>query len=244
MIIITRYIIGISLALLTFLSCDTSKSLQSYIVEKQEDNRFLKIDVPTSLLSEIDSLSKEQKQVLASIRKINVVAYPKTEGTEQDYENEITRLSLIFNQEKYQKLASFKSKSQKVSLMYLGSVTAIDEVIVYALDNQTGLAVFRLLGKDMKPSDVLNLSEMLESGNIDLSNLTGLQDVFYLKTEVKVSNLYSSIITWSNSSHFLFYIQRNFKCFYKICNRFFVYCLIGSSKSFKGLIRIWIGLSS
>lgn len=185
MIIITRYIIGISLALLTFLSCDTSKSLQSYIVEKQEDNRFLKIDVPTSLLSEIDSLSKEQKQVLASIRKINVVAYPKTEGTEQDYENEITRLSLIFNQEKYKKLASFKSKSQKVSLMYLGSVTAIDEVIVYALDNQTGLAVFRLLGKDMKPSDVLNLSEMLESGNIDLSNLTGLQDVFSLKTEVK-----------------------------------------------------------
>ena len=185
MIIITRYIIGISLALLTFLSCDTSKSLQSYIVEKQEDNRFLKIDVPTSLLSEIDSLSKEQKQVLASIRKINVVAYPKKEGTEQDYENEITRLSLIFNQEKYQKLASFKSKSQKVSLMYLGSVTAIDEVIVYALDNQTGLAVFRLLGKDMKPSDVLNLSEMLESGNIDLSNLTGLQDVFYLKTEVQ-----------------------------------------------------------
>lgn len=185
MITITKYIIGISLALLTFLSCDTSKSLQSYIVEKQEDNRFLKVDLATSLLSEIDSLSKEQKQVLASIRKINVVAYPKTEGTEQDYENEITRLSLIFNQEKYQKLASFKSKSQKVSLMYLGSVTAIDEVIVYALDNQTGLAVFRLLGKDMKPSDVLNLSEMLESGNIDLSNLTGLQDVFYLKTEVQ-----------------------------------------------------------
>ena len=69
--------------------------------------------------------------------------------------------------------------------MYLGSVTAIDEVIVYALDNQTGLAVFRLLGKDMKPSDVLKLSEMLESGNLDLSILTGLQDVFYPNVEVK-----------------------------------------------------------
>ena len=185
MMTITKYIITITLGLLTLLSCDTSKSLQSYIVEKQDDNRFLKIDLATSLLSEIDSLSKDQKQVLASIRKINVVAYPKKEGTEQDYESETTRLSLIFNQEKYQKLASFKSKSQKVSLMYLGSVTAIDEVIVYALDNQTGLAVFRLLGNDMKPSDVLKLSEMLESGNLDLSNLTGLQDVFYPNIEVK-----------------------------------------------------------
>ena len=81
MMTITKYIITITLGLLTLLSCDTRKSLQSYIVEKQDDNRFLKIDLATSMLSEIDSLSKDQKQVLASIRKINVVAYPKKEGT-------------------------------------------------------------------------------------------------------------------------------------------------------------------
>ena len=82
MITITKYIIGISLALLTFLSCDTSKSLQSYIVEKQEDNRFLKIDLyPLVCSARLILFLQEQKQVLASIRKINVVAYPKTEGT-------------------------------------------------------------------------------------------------------------------------------------------------------------------
>lgn len=183
MITITKYIIALTLGLLTLLSCDTSKSLQSYIVEKQEDNRFLKIDLATSLLSEIDSLSQEQKQVLASIKKINVVAYLKKEGTEQDYEIELTRLSLIFNQEKYQLLGSFKTKGQKISLMYLGAQNAIDEVIVYASDSQTGLAVFRLLGKDMKPSDVVRLSEMIESGNLDLSSLTGLQDIFYPQAE-------------------------------------------------------------
>ena len=62
--------------------------------------------------------------------------------------------------------------------MYLGSVTAIDEVIIYAKDNQTGLAIFRLLGKDMKPSDAIKIAEMLESGNLDLSSLSGLKDVF------------------------------------------------------------------
>jgi len=186
MITITKYIIGISLALLTFLSCDTSKSLQSYIVEKQEDNRFLKVDLATSLLSEIDSLPQQQRQILESIKKINVVAYPKNKGTQEDYDTEMARLSLIFNQEKYQVLGRFKTKSQKVSLMYLGSENAIDEVIVYISDNQTGLAVFRLLGKNMKPIDVIKLSEMIESGNLDLSSLTGLQDVFYPNVDMKI----------------------------------------------------------
>ena len=113
MITITRYIIGISLALLTFLSCDTSKSLQSYIVEKQEDNRFLKVDLATSLLSEIDSLPQQQRQILESIKKINVVAYPKNKGTQEDYDTEMARLSLIFDQEKYQVLGRFKTKEPK-----------------------------------------------------------------------------------------------------------------------------------
>lgn len=52
--------------------------------------------------------------------------------------------------------------------MYLGSENAIDEVIVYISENQTGLAVFRLLGKNMKPIDVIKLSEMIETGNLDL----------------------------------------------------------------------------
>ena len=77
MMIIIKYIIAITLAVLTLLSCDTSKSLQSYIVEKQEDNRFMKVDFATSLISELDSLPEQQKQVLASIKKMNVVAYSK-----------------------------------------------------------------------------------------------------------------------------------------------------------------------
>ena len=90
----------------------------------------------------------------------------------------MARLSLIFDQEKYQVLGRFKTKEQKVSLMYLGSENAIDEVIVYISDNQTGLAVFRLLGQNMKPIDVIKLSEMIETGNLDLSSLTGLQELF------------------------------------------------------------------
>ena len=178
MMIIIKYIIAFTLAVLTLLSCDTSKSLQSYIVEKQEDNRFMKVDFATSLMSELDSLPEQQKQVLASIKKMNVVAYSKKEGSQADFDIQTKRLKLIFDQQKYLVLGSFKAKSQNVTLMYLGDEDAIDEVIVYVLDNDKGLAVFRLLGNNMNPSDILKLSGMLEQGNIDLSKLTGLEDIF------------------------------------------------------------------
>jgi hypothetical protein len=178
MTIIIKYIIGISLAIVTLLSCDTSKSLQSYIVEKQDDNRFMKVDFATSLMSELDSLPEEQKQVLAAIKKMNVVAYPKKEGSQADFDMETKRVSFIFDQERYQVLGSFKANNQNVTLMYLGKEDAIDEVIVYAIDNDKGFAIFRLLGNNMNPSDILKLSGMLEKGNIDLSKLTGLEAIF------------------------------------------------------------------
>lgn len=163
MMTIVKYIIGVSLAVLTLLSCDGSKSLQSYIVDKQEDDRFMKVDIATSLVKDIDSLPQDQKDILNTIKKMNVVAYPKNEGSQADYDTEKGKLAVIFDQEKYKELGSFKAKNQNVTLMYLGEEDAIDEVIVYGRDDEKGLAVFRLLGDDMNPSDVMKLSKMIET---------------------------------------------------------------------------------
>ena len=178
MMTIVKYIVGFALSMMTLLSCDNSKSLQSYIVEKQEDNRFMKVDFATSLMSGIDSLPQEQKGILQSIKKMNVVAYKKSEGTEVEYSVEKERLASIFDQEKYKMLGKFKANNQDIKLMYLGEEEAIDEVIVYGRDDEKGLAVFRLLGDDMNPSDALKILNMLEKGDLDLSQLTGLEEVF------------------------------------------------------------------
>ena len=178
MMTIVKYIIGFALGLMTLLSCDNSKSLQSYIVEKQQDNKFMKVDFATSLMSEMDSLPQEQKEILQSIKKMNVIAYKKDEGTEADYAVEKERLAGIFNQEKYKMLGKFKANNQNIKLMYLGEEDAIDEVIVYGRDDEKGLAVFRLLGDDMNPNDAVKILNMLEKGDLDLSQLTGLEEVF------------------------------------------------------------------
>ena len=175
---IVKYTVAAAIAIITLISCDGSKSLQSYIVDKQEDDRFMKVDLATSLFAKMDSIPADQKEVLNTVKKMNVVAYPKKEGTDADYLAEKAKLDVIFNQDKYKVLGSFKSNGQNMKLMYLGDEEAIDEVIVYGRDDEKGLAVFRLLGDKMNPASMMKLAANLENGDVNLSDLAGLEDIF------------------------------------------------------------------
>ncbi|MGJ8666254.1 MAG: DUF4252 domain-containing protein [Patiriisocius sp.] len=175
---IVKILLGLSLIALSFISCDSDKSLQVYIVDKQEDDRFMKVDLATSLIENTEVLDEKNKEILKTIKKVNVVAYPKEKGTEAEYQAEKAKLDLILNQEKYQLLTEFKSNGQLVTLKYLGDDDAIDEVIIYGRDDDKGLAVFRLLGDNMKPEDLGRLAMALQKGDFDLSGMTGVEDIF------------------------------------------------------------------
>ena len=43
-------ILGLVLAATAFVSCASEPSLQEYYVENQQDNKFIAVDVPTSML--------------------------------------------------------------------------------------------------------------------------------------------------------------------------------------------------
>jgi len=71
--ILIKYVLG--LAALTLFSCSNEKSLQRYLVDRQDDDSFLKIDIAASLLqTDNNSLSQEEKDILETVKKINVVA--------------------------------------------------------------------------------------------------------------------------------------------------------------------------
>ena len=79
--ILIKYVIGIGLAALTLFSCSNKESLQRYIVDRQDDDSFLKIDIAASLLqTDGANFSQEEKDILATVKKINVVAYPIEKG--------------------------------------------------------------------------------------------------------------------------------------------------------------------
>lgn len=174
-----KYATGVVIVLLTLLSCNSDTSLQRYLVDKQGDDRFLKVDLATSLLqSDNASFTAEQKDILNTVKKMNVVAYPVKNSNLTEFESEKAKVKAILSQDKYQKLMTIKSGDMDMNLSYLGEEDAIDEVIIFATTNEKGFGVFRLLCDNMKPDQMLKLATTLESGDIDLSKLAGMGDMF------------------------------------------------------------------
>ncbi len=178
MVTIVKYISAILLGSLLLVSCNSNPSLQEYLVDKQEDDAFVKVDLATSLLyAEEDKLTVAQKDVLKTVKKINVVAYP-LKGDDAEFTLERKKLQEILSQEKYQTLTEMKHKGWSLSVKYMGEDDAIDEMIVFGSDKEKGFAVFRLIGENMKPEDMIRMLETMDKDNVNLSALKGLEGLF------------------------------------------------------------------
>jgi hypothetical protein len=177
--VLTKYLIPLILVALTLFGCSNDKSLQRYLVDKQDDDKFLKVDVATSLLqSDSNSFTQEQKDILETVKKVNVVAYKIQNDNLAEYETEKEKLASIMNQDKYKTLIKFGSNNSGATLKYLGEEDAIDEVIVFASDVEKGFAVFRLLGENMRPDQMIKLMSSIDNGDIDVSKLSGIGELF------------------------------------------------------------------
>lgn len=161
-----------------FTSCN-HKSLQKYLVDKQDDDKFMKVDIAASLLqNNTNNFSQEEKDILKTIKKVNVVAYPIHDGDTTDYETERGEIEKILKDDKYKDLTRIKSNNWSATLKYTGDEDAIDEVIVYARDDSKGFAVLRLLGDKMRPDQMMKLMKSVERGDLDVSKLSGIGEIF------------------------------------------------------------------
>ena len=175
---LAKYFTAFLIGIVALTSCN-DKSLQKYLVEKQDDDKFVKMDFAASLLQGRNSnFTQEEKDILNTIKKVNVVAYPIKENDTADYEKERAELKAILDQEEYKELTRFKSNEWNATLKYTGEEDAIDEVIVFASDNNRGFAVFRVLGENMRPDQMLKLINSAERGDLDVSKFESFGEIF------------------------------------------------------------------
>jgi hypothetical protein len=139
----------------------------------------MKIDLSSSLLqSKNSSFTQEQQEILNTIKKVNIVAYNVDQGGVLEYEAKKEELSSIMSQDKYKTLITVGSNDKGVTLKYLGDEDAMDEVVIFASDNEKGFAVFRLLGEKMRPDQMIVLMSSFDNGDLDLSQLSGIGELF------------------------------------------------------------------
>ena len=72
----------------------------------------------------------------------------------------------------------FGSNKEEATLKYVGEEDAIDEIIVFASDDEKGFALFRLLGDNMEPAKMIKLMNAIEKGDVDVSKLTSIGKIF------------------------------------------------------------------
>lgn len=164
---------------LGFVSCESETSLQEFYVENQNDKQYLAFDIPASLLTgENSRLTPEQRATLETIRKVNILGFPKKADNEAAFEQEQEKLSNILKSEKYNLLMKYGGGNRKAELYYMGEEDAIDELIVFGSDEEKGFGIARVTGDDMNPEAIIRLFKSMEKGELDIQGLQNLNTMF------------------------------------------------------------------
>ena len=173
-----KFAIMALLGLVMLQACDRQKSVQEYYVEKQENNNFIAIDLPASMVSLDESASEETRETLKTIKKLNVLAFKVNDSNRAEYEKEYAEVRNILKNDKYNELMRMKHEGVNVVINFEGSDEAVDEFILLASDNSRGFAIARILGDKMQPAKMMKMVEDMKSLDADGSALTELGELF------------------------------------------------------------------
>jgi len=163
---------------LFLVSCNNEPSLQKYFVENTENKDFIALDVSPSILNvDQTKLSAEQGKALQSFDKMNILAFKSNGKNQVQFDSERAKVISILKNEKYQQLMKVGSGKDGASISYVGSDEHIEEFVLFANRKETGFAVIRVLGKDMNPTNIMTMLQVLQKSNIDLEQLKPLQEL-------------------------------------------------------------------
>lgn len=147
-------------------ACSSNQSLQAYYVAHSENPNFLTIDLPVSLLGiEKAELTDTQHKAFESLRKLNILAFKKTEENSADFQTEKANVKAILKGSKFTELMRVNTSYGDATVNYLGNDDAIDEVVIYGDNDEKGFLLVRVLGNDMNPANFYQFMKALEKSD-------------------------------------------------------------------------------
>ncbi len=144
-------------------ACDTKPSLQKYYVDSKENNAFISVDLPANIIELKDeNVTEEVKNTLKTIKKVNFLALQVDETNKELYNAEKEKVTEILKNPDYKQLMRFKTAQGNVTVNYLGTEDAINEVIIFGSDSKRGFALVRVLGENMNPADIMGMAQEIK----------------------------------------------------------------------------------
>ena len=133
----------------------------------------MSVDIPMSFLNpdEIE-LSDDQKEAVDSIDKLNMLAYSLKEGSEEEFNAELTTVKTLLKAELYNDLMrGGNSTDGRLYIKYIGEDTEIDELIIFGFSSDNGFAIIRVLGDDMELSKIMKLESVIDQFDTENANV-------------------------------------------------------------------------
>ena len=158
-------------------ACDTKPSLQKYYVDSKENNAFISVDLPANIIELKDeNVTEEVKNTLKTIKKVNFLALQVDETNKELYNAEKEKVTEILKNPDYKQLMRFKTAQGNVTVNYLGTEDAINEVIIFGSDSKRGFALVRVLGENMNPADIMGMAQeiKLDGNSQQFKQISGL----------------------------------------------------------------------
>ncbi len=160
-------------------ACSSTQSLQEYYVDNTENPNFLFFDVPTSILNlEEVNLTETQRTALASLKKLNILAFKKTAENSSEYKIEKSNVKAILDRDEYTELMKMNTEFGRATIKYKGAEDAIDEVIIFGDNREKGFALVRVLGNNMNPANFMQLMQAIQKSDYKGEGFSELGKLF------------------------------------------------------------------
>lgn len=164
--IISIFVYALSLTIF-LTSCNSEKSLQKYYVEKQNNDNFIALDLPASLINLNDNVSEESQETIKTLKKLNILAFKLNKDNEEGFASELKEIKKVLSNTKFNDLMRGKHENISFAIKYLGDEDKIDEIVLFAAENSKGFIVARILGDGMQPAKIMKLMKDVEKFDTD-----------------------------------------------------------------------------
>ncbi|MGB3151059.1 MAG: DUF4252 domain-containing protein [Maribacter sp.] len=160
-------------------SCSSTQSLQEYYVDNTDNPNFLFFDVPASILNmEKAELTETEITTLASLKKLNILAFKKTTENSGEYKIEKTNITAILDKGDYTELMKMNTAYGRAIIKYKGADDAIEEVIIFGDNKEKGFALVRVLGKNMNPAHFVQLMQAMKKSDYNGAGFRQIAELF------------------------------------------------------------------
>ncbi len=163
---------------ITLISCKKQESLQSYLIQTEDNQDYVRFDFSTSMLgSFFEDISEEDQKTFQSVRKMNIAFLPVNKANEEEFGVERKKIKGIMKNTDYKSLIRVNDKRGKGTIYYAGEADAIDEIVAVIYAKDFGLGVARILGNDM---NIEKIMKMVQNANMEDKGdeLEKIKDIF------------------------------------------------------------------